>query len=111
MIKSKFWKNRNGNFYRFEISGHSGYSESGSDIVCAAVSAISQTAVFGLCELKKLKATVNINEKSGFLSFESQDPKIDEESAKLLIDSMFFSLENISRQYGDYIKTEVHHDF
>ena len=43
-------------FYRgeriagFRAKGHSGYAESGSDIVCAAVSAITQTACLGLME-------------------------------------------------------------
>ena len=32
----------------FTASGHTGYAEEGEDIVCAAVSAITQTAMMGL---------------------------------------------------------------
>lgn len=32
----------------FKASGHTGYAEEGEDIVCAAVSAITQTAMMGL---------------------------------------------------------------
>ena len=35
-------------FYGYEESGHSGFAEEGEDIVCAAVSAITQTAMMGL---------------------------------------------------------------
>lgn len=37
MIKALF-KTRGGSFSGFDISGHSGYAESGSDIICAAFS-------------------------------------------------------------------------
>ena len=35
----------------FEAEGHTGYAEEGSDIVCAAVSALTQGAVIGLKEV------------------------------------------------------------
>ena len=34
----------------FEAKGHTGYAGSGEDIVCAAVSALTQTAYLGLAE-------------------------------------------------------------
>ena len=37
----------------FEIKGHSGYAKSGSDIVCAAVSALAYTAVGAICDMCK----------------------------------------------------------
>ena len=39
---------REGQIMAFQIEGHSGYAESGPDIVCSAVSALSQGAVIGL---------------------------------------------------------------
>lgn len=35
------------------ISGHAGYDESGKDVVCAAASAIFQTAILGLQALEQ----------------------------------------------------------
>ncbi|MDE6775099.1 MAG: ribosomal-processing cysteine protease Prp [Ruminococcus sp.] len=44
MIRAEFHK-KNGSLCGFDISGHSGYAESGSDIVCAAVSSAVQLTV------------------------------------------------------------------
>jgi uncharacterized protein YsxB (DUF464 family) len=41
MIKATFYKDsEKGSFFGFNIKGHSGYAESGSDIVCAAISSM-----------------------------------------------------------------------
>ncbi len=45
MIRAKLWQDREGRFAGFELKGHSGYAEEGSDIVCAAVSALAITCV------------------------------------------------------------------
>ena len=44
----------NGKILSVEASGHTGYAESGEDIVCAALSAIIQTAALGLTEVAKI---------------------------------------------------------
>ena len=44
MIKFTFFK-RDGVYYGFEEQGHAGYAESGDDIVCAAVSAMTMLIV------------------------------------------------------------------
>ena len=41
---------RNGNSHKLTVDGHAGYSSSGNDIVCAAVSAISWTLIGYLVE-------------------------------------------------------------
>jgi uncharacterized protein YsxB (DUF464 family) len=38
MTEFRFYRGNGGGYVRVEISGHSGYAEAGSDIVCAAVS-------------------------------------------------------------------------
>ncbi len=47
MISVKLF-NRNGKVVRVLADGHSGYGEHGSDVVCAAVSAIVQTAYLAI---------------------------------------------------------------
>ena len=44
MIQAEFLK-KNNSLCGFDISGHSGYAESGSDIVCSAVSSAVQFTV------------------------------------------------------------------
>ncbi len=51
MVRANFYK-CNGNFVGFKISGHTGYAERGSDIVCAAVSSAVQLTVNLLYEFK-----------------------------------------------------------
>ncbi|MBE7075321.1 MAG: ribosomal-processing cysteine protease Prp [Clostridiales bacterium] len=52
----------------FVVSGHSGYAEEGSDIVCSAISSLSQSAIVGLENVLNLKPMVKINEKKAYLS-------------------------------------------
>ena len=47
MISVKLF-NRNGKVVKVSADGHSGYGEHGSDVVCAAVSAIVQTAYLAI---------------------------------------------------------------
>ncbi len=61
MITASFGK-RNGRFYKFRISGHSGYSEEGSDIVCAAVSAMAMLTVNTLSEDLGLPVSLTVDE-------------------------------------------------
>lgn len=51
MVQAVFYR-KNGKFVGFRISGHTGYSERGSDIVCAAVSSAVQLSVNLLYEFK-----------------------------------------------------------
>ena len=44
MIHLCFFR-RNGVFYGFEEKGHAGYAESGNDIVCSAISAMTMLIV------------------------------------------------------------------
>ena len=54
MITIRIFRDKHQNIVKYQISGHSGYAEIGSDIVCAAVSAVSQSSVLGLMEVLKL---------------------------------------------------------
>ena len=52
---------------KFTISGHSGYGESGSDIICAAISVLGQTAIGALNDLALLDAEYLIEETRAYL--------------------------------------------
>ena len=62
MITASF-KSRNGQFYKFRVSGHSGYSYSGSDIVCAAVSAMVMLTVNTVTDGFGVPSAVNVDEE------------------------------------------------
>ena len=42
MVSVDLFRNRQGMITGYKVSGHAGYSEEGSDIVCSAVSALTQ---------------------------------------------------------------------
>ena len=46
----------------FEAKGHTGYADEGSDIVCSAVSALTQTAALGINEVLKIQTALDITE-------------------------------------------------
>ena len=60
---------------KFIISGHSGYSENGSDIVCAAVSVLGQTAIGALQDLALLDTDYLIKETEGYLECKVSAPE------------------------------------
>ena len=45
---------KNNNIVSFEISGHTGYADVGKDILCSAISAISQSACLGITKVLKI---------------------------------------------------------
>lgn len=88
----------------FSLVGHAGYAESGSDIICAAVSMLSTNAVNSIEKLTGDKISYNVDEDTGLLSMSFSDKVISNES-KLLVDSLIIGLESIRESYGDtYIK-------
>ena len=66
MTKVKIFKDKS-NIWGFEVSGHSGYARQGSDIVCSAISTLSQSICVGLDNVLNLKPDVIIDEKKAFL--------------------------------------------
>jgi len=90
-----------------EVTGHADYSEYGSDIVCSAVSALTQTALLGLINIAKLDIEYCIDE--GLLSFSI--PHIEDRDARIkawaILDTMVMGLKNISENYSPYIRIVV----
>lgn len=87
----------------FEVHGHSGYAEEGSDIVCSAISALTQTTALALEELLHLKTDLRVQE--GELSCYLPcgiDADI-RPQAELLLEAMALGLRDIAEGYSAYI--------
>lgn len=86
------------------ITGHAGYSEQGSDIVCSAVSALTQTVLLGLKEELKAKTDYYISQKGTLFVMvdvnESQDVL---DKADLLIGTLAMGLKNIETNYSEFL--------
>lgn len=79
--------------------GHAEYARKGQpDILCAAISALTIGTVNSLEELAGERLKTVQNEETGFLRCDFESTL--QEKSSFLMDSMVFSLENISREYG-----------
>lgn len=83
-----------------KISGHSGYAESGNDIVCAAVSSIVTTSINAILSFKE---TIVITKKSNPLEFKVLEY---DEITKTLIDNMLTLLKEVEKEYKKNIRME-----
>lgn len=98
MIKVSIEK-KNDLIEKIIIQGHSGYSESGSDIVCASVSSISITSVNAI--LKMDEKAISYKQDEGFLEIVVKEHiKI----VDLLLENMIELLEDLASNYSKYIK-------
>ncbi|MDR7870266.1 MAG: ribosomal-processing cysteine protease Prp [Tissierellaceae bacterium] len=69
MINIKIFRNKD-NIIGFKIKGHANFAEYGEDIVCAAISVLSQTSLMALvevCGIEESKLHYSIDDKTGFL--------------------------------------------
>lgn len=87
----------------FHISGHSGYADEGSDIVCAAVSSASLMAANTVTEIQKLSADITVND--GFLNLDLS-PK-DAEEASVTLEGLRLHLTALSQEYPHFIKVTI----
>ncbi|HZK20904.1 MAG TPA: ribosomal-processing cysteine protease Prp [Oscillospiraceae bacterium] len=90
----------------FRIGGHAYFSESGTDIICAAVSSAAYMAANTITDVEGIDA--KIKEKDGFM--EVIVPKTDAEKAKTVLSGLKLHLTQLSKQYPKNIEityTEV----
>lgn len=87
----------------FEAEGHAGDAEAGENIVCAAISAITQTAVLGLGQYLGITGACEISD--GYLYYMLPDDLSDEtiRDAETIIGTMALGLNSIAETNGDYI--------
>ena len=88
----------------FTVSGHSGYAEAGSDIVCAAVSALTQGAVIGLKEVIGLEIALDISDGYMYCMLPKKISAAQQHDAELILNTMAASIASLAETNGDYIK-------
>lgn len=106
MVKVSFKKEKE-NYLGYEIVGHSGYSQHGEDIVCAAISALAQTTLLGIKKLVTEDLTYDV--RSGYLKVTYPKNLTEKQRAdvNLLTEAMFLGLREIEKQYGKYLKVSI----
>ncbi len=95
---------------QISLEGHSGYADAGEDIVCSAISVLSQAIFNGITEV--LKYDISYRVQDGYFYFEIPDSMLKQDSrVKALLDTFVLNLKDLEIQYKDYIKLcieEVH---
>ena len=100
---------KEGRIIRVVCNGHTGYADSGEDVVCAAISAVLQGAVLGVTQVAKAKAQYQTDDKKGSLRFalaEGQDEQTMHD-AEVILRSALLSVEDIAASYSQYVSLEV----
>ena len=104
MITVKIERNDNDEIISFSLDGHAGYDVEGKDIVCAAVSAVTNMTLIGLNEKLKLNLKVEKSD-GGYIKVSLPDNVPDAEMmvAQFLLESMVTEYLDIESSYGEYI--------
>ena len=106
MVCAVFYTADDGVLLGFRVQGHSGYAESGEDIVCAAVSSAALMAANTVTEVLHVPAQVSV--KDGDLHFMVL-PK-DARQCRDVFSGFKLHMLSLEEQYPDYISvnyTEV----
>lgn len=80
----------------FQVRGHANCGEYGSDLVCAAISAVVQTAILGITDVLKLEAGVSISEGDTTCILAKDTSDADLEKAQIVFDTMQKGLKSIA---------------
>ncbi|MBE6957923.1 MAG: ribosomal-processing cysteine protease Prp [Ruminococcaceae bacterium] len=88
----------------FSVSGHSGYAESGKDIVCAAISAVVTMAEATINDVCGAKAKVRVKEEDARITLTLPASCDEEETVQAVLAGMMVTLCNMRDDYPDYIE-------
>ena len=93
MISVEIFTNANEMIAGYCVKGHSGTAKRGQDIVCAGVSALTQSALLGIME--HLHRTVDYDIASGNLEMRLSEPPDDRTEA--ILRTMYMGLAEIEK--------------
>ena len=88
----------------FSVSGHSGYSEEGSDIVCAAISAVVTMAEATINDVLGAKAKVRVKNEDARVSLTLPASCDEEDAVQAVLAGMLLTLCSMRDDYPDYIE-------
>ena len=101
-----FLKRSDGALIGYSAFGHSGYAEAGADIVCAAISALTQTTLNGLANVLKAPVMFDQDDDGAFieaiLTPEASEMQI--QQAQLLLVTLLEGLQAIQREYPSNLR-------
>ena len=81
------------------MDGHAGYAESGKDIVCAGVTALTENLIDSIESLTKDTIQYDISPGRVDIQFKNLS-----EDGKLLVDSFFLGICEITQDFAEHVK-------
>jgi uncharacterized protein YsxB (DUF464 family) len=109
MTKLTFFK-RNGKYYGFEETGHTGYGEEGNDILCAALSSMTMLIINAIEVAYASDVQYSIDEKTTNIKviaygalpeFEADERK--NYAISGLIEAYYLQINDLLEDYYDYL--------
>ncbi len=88
----------------FSVSGHSGYAEAGSDIVCAAISAVVAMVEATINDVCGGKAKVRVKEADARITLTLPTSCDEEDTIQAVLAGMMVYFIDLRDQYPDYIE-------
>ena len=82
-----------------KIFGHANYAVSGSDIVCAGVTALAQTLIESIEDLTEDKIEYEISPGRVDIKYRNLSEK-----SRTLVDSFFIGVSMIADEFPDYVR-------
>ena len=113
MTTITFYK-ADGFYYGFEEQGHTGYGESGEDILCSAISAMTMFIINAIevtygCnvdyDIDEKTTDIRLIAKSALPKFEKDEKK--QYSVSGLIQAYFYQLMDLTEEYYDYLDVKT----
>lgn len=96
--------NHDGRINGFSVSGHSGYAEEGSDIVCAAVSSAVQFAECTINDVLGNHANVKMNQDEPRATLTLPVACDDEDAVQAVLTGFMLTMCSLRDDYPDYIE-------
>ena len=87
--------------YGFLISGHSGFAESGEDIVCASISSVAYMVANTITEILNVNAEINVTDGRMKLIVNKEQRHI----TKDILLGLKLHLEGLEEQYPEFLET------
>ena len=88
----------------FHVTGHAGYAEEGSDIVCAAVSSAAYMTANTVTDVLNLDPQLTADEGDMLLRFRTLS---DAEKAAAIMNGFRLHIEGLREQYPDYLTVTI----
>lgn len=108
MTEIKIFRNQNGHVVEYEVAGHADFDDYGRDILCAAVSVLSQTTILALekvCSISQNDMEISLDEETGYLKVSLSEglTKDQRNSANIVLSTMIVGMEDLALQYPKHI--------